>query len=43
MVMEQTGDTFARALSRLGGADDSVRAAIGEDLETKLRQSLGTR
>ena len=43
IVMEQTGDTFARALTRLRGADDSVRAAIGEDLETKLRQSLGTR
>ena len=43
IVMEKTGDTYARALTRLRGADDSVRAAIGEDLEAKLRQSLSKR
>ena len=43
IVMEKTGDTYAQALTRLRGADNSVRAAIGEDLEAKLRQSLSKR
>ena len=43
IVMEKTGDTPAKAIARLKNADNSVRAAIGEDVETRLRASLGTR
>jgi N-acetylmuramic acid 6-phosphate etherase len=40
IVMQKTGDTHARALARLKQADDSVRSAIGEDVEPRLRESL---
>ena len=40
IVMQKTGDTHARALARLKKADDSVRAALGEDVESRLRASL---
>jgi N-acetylmuramic acid 6-phosphate etherase len=38
IVMAETGDTYSRAVARLKGAGDSVRAAIGVDLEPKLRR-----
>jgi len=31
IVMEKTGDTYAKAIARLRRADDSVRSALGED------------
>jgi len=38
--MEKTGDTYAKALTRLKRAGDSVRHAIGEDVEPRLRERL---
>ena len=43
IVMQKTGDTYVRAVARLKSADNSVRAAIGEDVEPRLRHSLGSR
>ncbi len=40
IVMEKTGDTYAKALTRLKRAGDSVRTAIGEDIEPRLRERL---
>jgi N-acetylmuramic acid 6-phosphate etherase len=40
IVMEKTGDTLAKALTRLKRAGDSVRQAIGEDVEPRLRERL---
>ena len=40
IVMEKTADTHSGALSRLKQAGQSVRAAIGEDVESRLRRSL---
>ena len=40
IVMQKSGDTYVRALARLKRADDSVRTAIGEDVEPRLRESL---
>ena len=40
IVMQKTGLTLPMALRRLKKADDSVREAIGEDLETRLREHL---
>ena len=40
IVMEKTGDTYAKALARLKKAGDSVRQAVGEDVAPRLRQSL---
>ncbi len=40
IVMEKTGDTYAKALTRLKRAGDSVRKAIGEDVEPRLRERL---
>ena len=40
IVMEKTGDTYAKALARLKRAGDSVRHAIGEDVEPRLRARL---
>ena len=41
IVMEKAGLTFPQALKRLRKADNSVREAIGEDIEPRLRQLLG--
>jgi N-acetylmuramic acid 6-phosphate (MurNAc-6-P) etherase len=38
IVMQKTGLTLPMALRRLKQADDSVREAIGEDLETGIKQ-----
>ena len=43
IVMEKTKDTYSGALSRLKKAGQSVRAAIGEDVEPKLRRSSRAR
>ncbi len=40
VVMQKTGATYTQALSRLKKADDSMRAALGEDLEPTLRELL---
>ena len=37
IVMQKSGLTYSRALSRLRGAHDFVRDAIGEDVEARLR------
>lgn len=41
IVMKKAGLTYTQALRRLRAADDSVRAALGEDLEPRLRKLLG--
>ena len=43
IVMEKTKDTYSGALSRLKKADQSVRTAIGEDVEPTLRRSSRAR
>jgi N-acetylmuramic acid 6-phosphate etherase len=46
IVMAKTALPYAKALARLRQADDSVRQAIGEDIEPRLRQLIarqGTR
>ncbi|MBM41963.1 MAG: N-acetylmuramic acid 6-phosphate etherase [Acidobacteria bacterium] len=40
IVMERTGDTYGKAIGRLKRAGDSVRNAIGEDVEPRLRERL---
>jgi len=42
IVMQKTGLTLPNALRRLRKADDSVREAIGEDVEARLREQLHT-
>jgi N-acetylmuramic acid 6-phosphate etherase len=41
IVMEKSGLTLPQAMKRLRKADNSVREAIGEDIEPRLRQLLG--
>lgn len=41
IVMQKTGLPYTRALGRLRRADNSVRDAIGEDIEPRLRQLIG--
>jgi N-acetylmuramic acid 6-phosphate etherase len=41
IVMEKSSLTLPQALKRLRDADNSVREAIGEDIEPRLRQLLG--
>lgn len=41
IVMQKTGLPYSKALSRLRKAHDSVREAIGEDIEPRLRQLIG--
>lgn len=40
IVMHKTGLPFSKAVARLKKADDSVREAIGEDVEPRLRKLL---
>jgi N-acetylmuramic acid 6-phosphate etherase len=40
IVMQKSGLTLPQALKRLKKADDSVREAIGEDVEPRLRELL---
>ena len=41
IVMRKTGSTYAGAIKKLRDADDSIREAIGEDIEPRLRHLLG--
>jgi N-acetylmuramic acid 6-phosphate etherase len=41
IVMKKADVTYAQALRRLRESDDSVRTALGEDLEPTLRKLLG--
>ena len=41
--MQKAGLTLPQALKRLKKADDSVREAIGEDIEPRLRESCSKR
>ena len=41
IVMQKSGVTLPEALKRLHKADNSVREAIGEDIEPRLRKLLG--
>ena len=41
IVMQKAGVTLPQALKRLKKADDSLREAIGEDIEPRLREVLG--
>jgi N-acetylmuramic acid 6-phosphate etherase len=41
IVMEKTRASYAQAMKKLRGADDSIRDAIGEDVEPRLRALLG--
>jgi N-acetylmuramic acid 6-phosphate etherase len=41
IVMKKATLTYAQALRRLRSADDSIREAIGEDFEPRLRKLLG--
>jgi len=43
IVMKKTGLTLPQAMKRLRTADNSVREAIGEDIEPRLREILGAR
>jgi N-acetylmuramic acid 6-phosphate etherase len=40
IVMQRTGTTYAQALSRIRKADDSIRTALGEDIEPRLRELI---
>jgi len=40
IVMQKTGDSYPKALVRLRKAHDSMREAIGEDIEPRLRGML---
>jgi N-acetylmuramic acid 6-phosphate etherase len=42
IVMQKAGLTLPQAMKRLRKADHSVREAIGEDIEPRLRELLGT-
>jgi N-acetylmuramic acid 6-phosphate etherase len=41
IVMHKTGLSYTKALARLRKSKDSVREAIGEDIEPRLRQLIG--
>ena len=41
IVMQKTRSTYAAAMKKLRDADDSIREAIGEDIEPRLRHLLG--
>ena len=40
IVMQKTGDSYSRAVARLKATGNSVRAAIGEDVERRILKSL---
>jgi N-acetylmuramic acid 6-phosphate etherase len=40
VVMSKTGVSYPKALSRIRKADDQLRAALGEDIEKRLREVL---
>jgi N-acetylmuramic acid 6-phosphate etherase len=43
IVIQKTGLTLPQAMKRLRNADNSVREAIGEDIEPRLRELLEAR
>jgi N-acetylmuramic acid 6-phosphate etherase len=43
IVMKRANVSYAIALRRIRKADDSIREALGEDLEPRLRALLGAR
>jgi N-acetylmuramic acid 6-phosphate etherase len=43
IVMQKTGVSYAQAVRRLRKADESIREAIGEDIEPRLREILRLR
>jgi N-acetylmuramic acid 6-phosphate etherase len=43
IVMQKTGVSYAQAVRRLKKADESIREAIGEDIEPRLREILRLR
>ena len=43
IVMQKAGLTLPQALKRLRKADDSIREALGEDIEERLREVLSDR
>jgi N-acetylmuramic acid 6-phosphate etherase len=43
IVMKKAGLTYAQALRRLKTSDDSIREALGEDIEPRLRSLLSRR
>ncbi len=43
IVMQKTGASYAAAVRRLREANDSVREAIGEDIEPRLRELLASK
>jgi len=43
IVMKKAGMSYARALRQLRKADDSIRDAIGEDLEPTLKKLLASK
>jgi N-acetylmuramic acid 6-phosphate etherase len=40
IVMQKTGLSYVQAMARLRASDDSVREAIGEDIEPRLRELM---
>jgi N-acetylmuramic acid 6-phosphate (MurNAc-6-P) etherase len=40
IVMQKTGLSLTKAQARLRAANDSVREAIGEDIQPRLRELL---
>jgi N-acetylmuramic acid 6-phosphate (MurNAc-6-P) etherase len=40
IIMKKQGSTYTQALRRLRTADQSIREALGEDLEPTLRRLL---
>jgi len=42
IVMQKANLTLPQAMKRLKQADNSVREAIGEDIEPRLRELLGS-
>ena len=40
--MQKTGTSYPQAVRRLRKADESIRKAIGEDIEPRLKELLRT-
>ena len=43
VVMQKTGLSYPKAISRIKKADDQLREALGEDIEPRLKELLSTR
>jgi N-acetylmuramic acid 6-phosphate etherase len=42
IVMQKSSLTYTKAIARLKKSDDSIREAIGEDIEPRLKALIGT-